>query len=614
MTFFRFLSFACLAFAAWASPAFAQQKPAATLSEKDFDGPDSRMFNDTYFLRLKPGVNASQVARMTNPVLRKVAADLLAGRFDARSRARVHEAYEPVDRLARRLKTSAYDQFENPTGIYFGEDDAYAVVCMSDPKGEPVRLRVREFGRAGGDESYPLKAGVNVIRLKGPGLGYISYYTENFATAPKLNASVLTGKVNGVFDPLVQDNTHWKKLLESAVCEVIDIRGRYVHLVYPVKELRQYCPEKGEELIGLYDRIIHQQHEIMGLVKYKILPRNRMLGRVIWNGYMHADGFGAAFHNSTMAEVGNPDRIPQSAWGIAHEFGHVNQTRPGMKWVSTTEVTNNIFSSWTNYQLNPGEMRLEHEAINGGDGHVRGGRFNAYLNSAIVKGEQWLCQQGPDKMQGYEDGGDHFVKLGPLWQLQLYFGVARMGRPDFYADVFQKVRETDDSRLSNGELQLNFMRNVCDIQKQNLTEFFYRVGMLKPIDKELDDYSRGRLTITKEQAQELVRHASKYPKPASPVIYYISANSVDAYKRRAPVQGTFGKGVSESQGARVVNHDTWKNVVVFEVYKDKALVKVAMVGTGSKDNSSTRVAWPEGATRMEAVAWNGQRTLVTGAR
>ena len=32
----------------------------------------------------------------------------------------------------------------------------------------------------------------------------------------------------------------------------------------------------------------------------------------------------------------------QRFWGPAHEVGHCNQTRPGMKWSGLTEVTNNL--------------------------------------------------------------------------------------------------------------------------------------------------------------------------------------------------------------------------------------------------------------------------------
>ena len=598
---------------ALAGLASAQQTPADALAEKDFTGVDAAVFADAYFLRLKPGINSARVEAITNPVLKQIARDLLAGRLAPGDRVRACEPFEPVDALAKRLKTSTYSQFENPTGIFF-EAGETAVVSVGPTHEQDIALRVHDFGRRGSDRTYPLKSGINVVRLSEGGLGYIRYFTGQYKTAPRINVSILTGKVNGVFDPARNTNKDWQRLLAGAACEVIDIHGKYVHLVFPVAELRQSCPEKGVELIGLYDRIIRRQHEIMGLVKYGLVPKNHMFGRVIWKGYMHADGMGAAFHNGTMREIANPDRIPTHSWGIAHEFGHVNQTRPGMKWVSTTEVTNNIFSSWTNYELNPKSMRLEHEKINGGDGNVVGGRFNAFLNSAVVAGDPWLCQKGPDKMQGYEGGGDHFVKLVPLWQLQLYFGAAGRGNRDFYADIFEKVRRTDESALTNGQLQLNFMRNLCDATRLDLTGFLTTVGMLKPIDRELDDYSRGRLTITQQNCDDLVRYASRYPKPESPVIHFISANSVDAYRGRLPVLGQTGQGVTGQGTTRTIDHSVWKNVTVFETYRGSELVKIAMVGTGSPDNSSTLVQYPEGATRIEAVAWDGKRTMVCGQR
>lgn len=349
----------------------------------------------------------------------------------------------------------------------------------------------------------------------------------------------------------------------------------------------------------------------MGLDKYKVRPKNRMFGRVIWNGFMHADGLGAAFHNDTMGGLADPDKIPQNTWGIAHEFGHVNQTRPGLKWVSTTEVTNNIYSAWVNYNLDPTNVRLEHEPCPDLVGNTRGGRFNCYLISGIINGENWLAQKGPDKMENYQDGGDHFVKLAPLWQLQLYYGAALRGKnPDFYADIHQIVRKTDESKMSNGDLQLAFMKNACDVAKEDLTDFFIKAGMLKPIDKDMDDYSRGQLTITQKQCDDLVKYAKKYAKPESPVLYYISANSVNAFKNKLPVEGELGKGVSGEGDTRTISHSDWKNVVAFETYAGDKIVSACIVGTDSPDNSSTLVRLPEGATHIEAVSWDGKRSTV----
>ncbi len=596
-----------------AAPAAAGRLTAVP-TEASFSAPEAKpLFADASFSRLRPGMTAAQVQKTADPFLKELATLMLQGGYDLKSRFRTYEPYEPVDSLARRLKTSTYSRFENPTGIFF-EADETAVLFMDSPRGEKVELRVHDFGRGGADSSYPLREGVNLIKLKNRGLGYISYFTENYQKAPKIRINIPSGRVNGLFDSVVNTNADWKKLLENPACEIMDIRGKYVQLAFSVRELRKFCPDRGRELINAYDTIIHSEQELMGLVKYNLQPKNRMFGRVIWNGYMHADGMGAAFHYGTMGGLANPDKVPMESWGIAHEFGHVNQVRRGMMWVSTTEVTNNIFSSWVNYLLNPKDMRLEHERINGGDGNVAGGRFNAYLNAAVVHGEQWLCQKGPDKMQGYENGGDHFVKLCPLWQLQLYFTAAGKGNPTFYADIFQIVRKTDERGLGNGQLQLNFMKNACDVAKQDLTGFFVAAGMLKPIDKNLDDYSRGQLTITKEECDALIAYAKRYPKPASSVIHYISANSVNAYKNSAPVTGTVNAGVSGEGNSRTVAHGIWKNVTVFETYKGAGLVRVTMVGTGSAGNSSTKVPYPEDSTRIEAVSWDGKRTLVCGKR
>ncbi len=569
------------------------------------------LFTDSFLTELKPGVGADQIAAISHPVLKKAAEAISAGSFRGAERKLQARAYEPVQQLAKRLKTSSYSQFENPTGVFF-EPGEEVVAVVAGATGQQVSLRIHNFGQRESDQTLPLRDGLNQLKAPRGGLAYVSYFTPDFQSAPAVTVSLLSGKVNGVFRS-GGGTEEWRRLLDGACAETLDMVGERVHLAFAVKELRQYCPDGGK-VLELYDGIIRDQHQIMGLDKYKIVPHNHIFGRSIWRGYMHADGIGAAFHRDTLRNLADPARIPGNSWGIAHEFGHVNQTRPGMKWVSTTEVTNNIFSSWTNLRLNPGNMRLEHERINGGDGNVIGGRFNAFLNSALIAKEPWLCQRGPDRMTDYANGGDHFVKLVPLWQLQLYFAAAGRGNPDFYPDIFQKVRETDESGLSNGRLQLNFMRNACDAAQQDLTHFFTLTGMLTPIDRELDDYTRGQLTITAGDCEELKRHASRYPKPESPVIFYISANSVTAYRDRLEVTGTHGQGVSGEGASRVIDHNVWRNTVAFETYRGNELLRIAMTGTGSPDNSSTLVRFPEGATRIEAVAWNGKRTVVLGKR
>lgn len=621
------LGFASLSLCTYLAPlSLAESEKASASSAQGLRTPDAqsdmKVFDNALCGALKKGTSKNAVERMKTPVLKKMAEEMLEGTYQPKFRCQVMHPFPKIETTAKRLKTSGYSQFENPTGVFFEPGDHLIFVGATKPGetlrlNDPLELRVTNFGKEWSDERYPLKPGINVIPVKNSGTGYISYYTDNPKATP-VAVNVATGKVNGFFNAEKDTNEDWKKLLVNPPAETIDIMGKYAQLAFSVDALKKYCPEKGKELADVYDKIMKIEFDVMGLDRYKIGSNVHVFGRVIWKGFMHADGFGAAFHNDTLAELADPDKVPNNTWGIAHEFGHVNQTRPGLKWVSTTEVTNNIYSAWVCYNLSPQNVRLEHEMCPDLTGNIIGGRFNCYLNSGIVKGENWLCQQGPDKMEGYENGGDHFVKLAPLWQLQLYYAAALRGKnPNFYPDIFEIVRETKEDGLSDGKLQLNFMKNACDVAKEDLTDFFIKAGMLKPIDRDMDDYSRGQLTITQADCNNLVKYAKKYPKPESPVIYYISANSVDAFKNKKPIEGTYNEGVTPPQeGSDLlrVSHDVWKNVVAFETYAGDKLVKACIVGTGSpgSDQSFTMVRYPNGATRVDAVSWDGKRTTVFG--
>lgn len=570
------------------------------------------------YTKLKSGVTKVHIDKMQQPMLKEIATAMLDKTYNVKTRAQSYGAYTPIKDLSKKLTTNTYSRFENPTGICFKKDETIIVIAKGVPRDKPLALTVNEFGPDGGDSTYLLKDGVNVFKAQSSGNAYVSYYSEQAATAPNVAVHIMTGTVNGVFRAGGTNET-WKKLLSSCAEDAhIDLLGKYVHLVYPAKSLKQYSPDKGKELLEAYDKLMGMQRQVMGFFKYNENPKNHIFGRVIYRGFMHADGLGAAFHVDTLKELADADKIFSNSWGVSHEFGHVNQHRPAMMWTSTTEVTNNIFSSWANYLFHPQDMRLEHENC---DGEI-GGRFNAYLNEALVHGRPWLLQKGPDGPHRERQEGerplahDHFVKLGPLWQLQLYFAAAGKGNKDLYPDLFHKARNTDSKGKTNGQLQLEFMKNCMDFTKQNLSDFFVRTGMLRPVDEEMDDYRVAHTTITQKDCDALIAYGKKYPAPKSSVIYYINANNVEAYKNELHVTGTLGNGVSQSKpGFLRIDHATWKNAVAFEAYDaEGAVVRITMSGTGTKDNAFTLAKYPADATCLKAVSWDGKRTVIYGKK
>lgn len=583
----------------------------------------TEVFADELCSELRADVDQRKIDGLENSFFRMIAQSLYDKTYDLEYRVQTYEPYREINDLAAELKISGYNPFENPTGIYF-KDGEEAIVILGNTNGEQVNLKVYDFDairqgqRTPDPTSYPLSEGINKLRIAHGGLSYIEYYTPNWKTAPALKLHIASGKVNGYYDKHRDVSADWREILNKATYGCIDIKGDRVNLVFGVNSIKTYCDNLGK-LIQNYDDIVELEHELMGLDKWGRRPKNHMFARVTKDG-LFADGWGAGWYEGCMNELASTTKsLREGVWAIAHEFGHVNQIRPGLKWVSTTEVTNNVYSVCARYKFYRENMPLEHERCNdGNDNNVRGGRFNSYLNYGIIKGEQWLCQKGQDNMDPskYPYGGDHFVKLCPLWQLLLYYREIVGGeKRDWYGDVAEIVRNTDESQLTNGQLQLNFMRNTMDVVKEDLTDFFIKAGMLKPIDKELDDYARGQMTITQTDCDELVKYASKYSKPATPVLYYLSANSQKAFKDKLAVEGTYNEGVKvRNNGWIVIDHDVWKNAVVFETYQGDELKYAAIVGTDSPDLSETKVCYPEGSTRIEAVSWDGKRKLVYGEK
>ena len=539
--------------------------------------------------------------------------ELNKGSAEQKYRHRTFRAYLPNAEINRRYKIGNYSSYENPTGIFFSAGEQ-ATITLSGAPDQKITLIVNDFEQGGARDEYPLSQGVNHLTIRHKGLGYLDYRSTDPEKAPAVHADIAGGQINGVFTRHDSAAT-WKRLLAHAKCNILDLLGQRCQLTYDVEGLRKGCPERGPELLKTYDRIIAlEQDDILGWKREGIHPGNHIHGRVQWGGFMHADHWGAAFHFHTIPGLSSIERLHQGAWGVAHEFGHVNQTRRGMKWVGTAEVTNNIFSAWVNYNLCPSVMRLEHERIQNADNKsMIGGRFDCYINHALVDRRLWQYHGGPDDgntTPPAHSTGDHFVSVCPLWQLQLYCAVAR-GKSGFYPSIFHSVRNTDETQLTEGQLRVLFFRRACDAAKLDLSAFFVKTGMLAPMDRLVRDYSNHHMTITRSMCEEAIRYASRYPKPDSSVIFYITANSVDIFAGRKNVrQPSANFSPVLKDGIIEVPANCWENAVAFEAYAGDKLLRVSLRGLNHQDHQSTSVICPEGTTSVKAVQWDGRRFLL----
>ena len=470
---------------------------------------DASFFTDGSCRLLKEGIGKENLARFKSPLLKSVAGKLLAGTYDPTYRAASYEAYASPRALQASIKLGdGFSRYENITGMHLPKGEH--VVLVGDTGGRRLSLLIPEWMRKPAPGINPardpngwglkrqeiaLRAGVNVVQVDKGGLAYLSYFDDNPEEAPLVPVHFPTGEPNGFFDIAKHDNDDWNRLLDEAVSPILDARGKHIQVAYPVEWLNVHTRGKGVELINNYDTLLHHHYTLLGLVKYRKIPRNRILARVNHNYYMFRDRDGVAYfgNKGTMRMVADPAVVIKGdpCWGFCHEAGHVLQPRPQLTWGGMTEVSCNIFSMYTGGKMgNPSRLAAQKNYARAREKIVEGGI--SYLQDADV-----------------------FNRLVPFWQLHLYF--TRNGVPDFYPDVMEEMRKVPDAGRGNESIrnQFQFARICCDVGKTDLTDFFEKWGFFHVGEIKLHDYRDYHFLVTAEMVEETRKYIARknYRKP-----------------------------------------------------------------------------------------------------
>ncbi|WP_294245401.1 M60 family metallopeptidase [uncultured Chryseobacterium sp.] len=607
----------------------------------------SNIFNDAVFSTLKPGITQQDISAIASPFIKGLAQCLFDNTYHKKYRVQTFSPYRTVESVSTSYKIGAYNRYENPTGIAFKANTQVVVFARDISAAHTVYLKVRDFATEGSspEKSYQLQNGINIISVTHAGLGYISYFTDD-ANAPDITVNITGGIVNGWFKKGTP-SAEWMETLSNDVYPKVDIEGYYTKLVIDKSAVSSFHYTDAQPLIDKYDMIAKSQREMMGFFKFSKNVKNRQLVYTESTGGWFAGGLGVHL-DLTWGTAASASGSGLGLWGVAHELGHVNQIRPGLRWTGTTEITNNLYSLWAYYNLytpagNNRLTRLEDEA---GDKtafpQIEGNRYGEFIIQTKINGKSYADQFRTDFVNPQDP---QFRTLVPFWQLELYYQLAGASKnaaalafdsdmsdenatvptvpaagidyAHWFANVADKVIQTDESQLTQGQLVMNFVKNTCDAVQEDLTDFFTDTGFLRPINSMITDYYNGQLTITQSMIDGVKNYvvSKGYAKPVSPVINYISANSVNTYKNKLPVSGTTGIGaqvITNSEGRFLqTDNSKWNNAVAFETYTaSNQLISVSIVGTGDPTLAKTFVDFPVSAEKVFAVGYNGQKILV----
>ncbi len=593
-------------------------------------------FSDDLFTELRDGVTSSE--GIEDADVKALVDNLLSDADYKRFRVGEYEPYRSVNDLQLELGTSnPYNQWENPTGIYLKQGES-CYVAVSGIGEDRVGLNIKNWVENETNTSYSLRNGLNLITAESEGNVFVDYYTLNYKSAPNVRVHFINAPVRGYWDQATMTNDDWKAMLAKLPSDnsVIVVRSQHAQLAYPVSAWKQYCPEDVNTLMTLYQHVQDAEREMMGLEMYGRQCKNRMLFFATKYGFMAASHVGAYCNVNSLKNIMTPDAGKFEFWAVGHEWGHNNQIAHGFKWSGCGETTNNIYASWAQILYSSRSdvyLRLEDETSGVGEySGMRGGRMQSYFEEGLRKGVAWQLQDGPDyhgeefqtaTVQSVDYDGnkgatvtaqwrhyDHFVKLSPFWQLNLW-GTLSGKSPNIIPMVIESIRTTSNYTTTyntNGKQQINWMKLACDSAKLNLLPFFERAGMLRPINAYIDDYSKGWNKISKKMIDELKAYVEGkgYTTPAEE-INYINGHNYHIYRDCLPlsVPANMGTGCSYANGKVKVMHSQVKNAVAFETYNAKGeLLRITMYGLGSDDEHSfTQVLYPASDDESEASAY-----------
>lgn len=592
-------------------------------------------FTDPLFTELRPEIASSD--GIEDPTLKQLVDNLLTNAEDYKKfRVAEYEPYRDIYSLQRELKTSAtYNPWENPSGVYLMPgDECYVIV--NGITSEHVGLKIKNWVKNEDGSTYSLMNGLNKITASTEGNVFVDYYTDNYKTAPHVQVHFVNAPVRGYWDQATMTNEDWKQMLapfDAKDSTIIIVRSEHAQLAYPVCSWKQHCPDNVDSVMTLYQQVQWAERNMMGLEKYGRQTKNRQLFYASTYGFMAAGGNSAYCHVNSLRDNMTPDAKVFGFWGIGHEWGHNNQI-DGFKWSGCGETTNNIYASWAELLFNQKEWcRMEDEYTGLDDyANTRGGRMQAYFEEGLRKGKPWQLQEGPDyygtkaeslTVNNYDYDGnyigktvaqsrnyDHFVKLIPFWQMNLWGTVA--GKcPDIIPMIIESIRQ--DSKYTqtyntNGKLQMNFIKLACDSAKLNLLPFFEKAGMLKPINAYVADYGSGWNKISQQMIDNLKKYvaAKGYP-DINEEINYINAYNYNVYSNKLPliVPEQMGIGCTYAKNKVTVQHSVVRNAVAFETYNSKdSLIRITMYALNSDDaHTYTQVLYPTGSDYDEAASY-----------
>ena len=438
-------------------------------------------------------------------------------------RIHAYKAYSDAAYWNSKMNSTGGSYMGNPTGIYVkGSENLYVFVGDDIPSDATLYLagcvdnHLIENAKTG----KKLQKGMNIVLGMKDALYYVVYTADTKSMTKKLNEWPLMnihiegGVVNGYYELSRHSDADYSAILKAATHQRFTVKGDESVFNFKTATYRKAWPTTIDKSICWFDSLTVWEKELMGFCetvatgKRDYAPFNLTGGEAIFPIYYNNPNFAiegeeadAGYANSTpfrtsynsadcvskSFDVARKDMDDNCA---AHECGHNNQGTINLE--GCTEVSNNLFSQMIRFI----------------DGVVTTGGENV----------TFTFDDYAQRLPFYLRSGNSRQRM--FFQLYLYYHQARKNTA-FYPTLFQELRKSPISTYQSNNYNgaLKFVRTVCKVAQEDLTEFFRVWGFFEPGVFKIEDYGAHTITARQADINRTLDEIKQYPKKNTEILF-----------------------------------------------------------------------------------------------
>ncbi|MBQ0143347.1 MAG: leucine-rich repeat protein [Prevotellaceae bacterium] len=439
---------------------------------------------------------------------------------------RIHsyKAYSDANYWNNKLFCYGGSYMGNPTGIYSSSDNPlYVFVDQDIPSDATLYIGgCVEYDEMISNAKYgtKLKKGLNIIDGQKDALYYIIYtadtqsMTKKLSEWPAIKIHIEGGIVNGYYDVNRHSDADYQAILKNATHERFIVKGNYSAFIFKTESFRKEWPKTIDQSISWFDSITVWEKEVMGICTsvadgYKAQapfnltggesfypdyfnnPNWAIEGTVGDPGWANASSYRTSYNGFDCVAMSlNVARQDHGVWCASHETGHQNQKAITLE--ACGEVSNNLFSNIMSFL--DGRLMSQGRALST--------TIDDYVNDKPFFGR------------------DIWSMMRMYYQLYLYYHQAQKNT-SFYPTLFKELRKNPLELWGDtNNSTLKFVRKVCEIANEDLTDFFTAWGFFVPCENYMvDDYGYYKVTVKQSDIEATLKEISKYPRKNREILF-----------------------------------------------------------------------------------------------